>query len=561
MPLAPEFQSPRRKMAPSRRFASLRSRPNPGLQPRHVPSASADDSALQLVAFRYEETVQAEPPIPIPPPRNPLRASRPRPRPSTAIPSAFTSTPLGEGEGEGDASTASTTTPSRLRAATRHVIVPPPLATPDEHHGHPAFRVERQSQGSSSSHHSPSSSTSTYTDWKRDSALGTISSASSALPDDIEQRDGSDFQEYASASVKRDSEDAPSSIYSTDQDPDGPTLPIAPSTGSHSIHHTPRYSCQSRWSLTESDISQTDSIRGKNSTRRLIRGLSIKLAPPMRRLKKDGQQIHQNQNQNQNHQSHQSPGQAASQAMSMATLAMAPISVPRSPQPPESHHSRQAQVQGSPAPPSSSSPKLRNPCSHEIGQDDSQSPIPSNPAPLSEDLRQASPLPDPAPTIDTNIPQGSLLDDGFLDSFEFSKRGSVYFGGKRAIGAPSPTIAASLMDKFTDPRAAPAAPVSPPHGATAFKPATSDAKPDWRLHAKKSSLPDIRVMPDDTERGSQKVRSLYESTDLGFWQDVAPGRQSGEPLEPPEEVPSDGADNTAYGFPLVFRLSHLPVPY
>lgn len=526
-------------MAPSRKFASLRGRPNPDLQARHIPSACADDAALQLIAFRYEETVQAEPPIPIPPPRNPLRVNRSPPRPSTAIPTTSTSAPLG------GASSKPTTTPSRPRASTRHVIVPPPLATPDEH---PALRVQRHSHGSSQ--HSPSSSSTTYTDWKRDSALGTISSASTTLPDEIEieQGDASDFQEDACA--KLDSEDAPSSIYSTD--PDGPTLPLAPSTGSRSLYHVPRHSCQSRWSLTESDISQTDSTRGRNSTRRLIRGLSIKLAPPMRRLKKEGHQSHQ---------SHQSPGQAASEAMRMATLAMAPISVPRSPQAPQSHHSRQAQPQGSPAPPFASSPNLRDPHGHEIGQSDSQSPNPSNPAPLSEDPQQTTPPSDSAPTINTNIPQGSLLDEGFLDSFEFSKRGSVYFGGKRAIGAPSPAVVASLMDKFTDPRAAPATPGSPPHGATAFKPATSAAKPDWRHHAKKSSLPDIRVMPDDTERESQKVRSLYESTDPVYWQDVAPGRQSGEPLEPPQEVPSDGADNIAYGFPLVFRLPHVPTPY
>lgn len=66
-------------------------------------------------------------------------------------------------------------------------------------------------------------------------------------------------------------------------------------------------------------------------------------------------------------------------------------------------------------------------------------------------------------------------------------------------------------------------------------------------------------MPVDTERESQKVRSLYESGDLVDWQDGAPGRQSGEPLAPPGEVPSDGQKSIAYGFPSVIPLSSLCV--
>lgn len=68
-------------------------------------------------------------------------------------------------------------------------------------------------------------------------------------------------------------------------------------------------------------------------------------------------------------------------------------------------------------------------------------------------------------------------------------------------------------------------------------------------------MPEIRVMSEDTERESQKVRSLYESTDLVHWEDGAPGRRSSELLEPPAEVPSDGEGNIAYGFPSVFRFA------
>lgn len=64
-------------------------------------------------------------------------------------------------------------------------------------------------------------------------------------------------------------------------------------------------------------------------------------------------------------------------------------------------------------------------------------------------------------------------------------------------------------------------------------------------------------MSVDTERESQKVRSLYESGDLIDWQDGAPARQYAEPLESPVELVFDGEDNTAYDFPSVFRFASL----
>lgn len=518
-------------MAPSR-FASLRGRSSSAAQPpqhpRHTSSSSADDSALQLVAFRYEQTIQAEPPIPIlpvPPPRNPLRLHRPA------------------------TSKSSSTTTTR------------PTSTQHQHQHHIQHQRQSQSESTCSSRHSPSSST-TSTNWKR----GTVSSASTTLPDDLDQDDGCNR-------VTFDSEDHPSSVYSTDagaeaeadgqSDADGPTAtPTPPDQSILQSGGVPRASCQSRWSLTESDTSDTDSYRQKKSTRRLIRGLSLRLAPPTKRRKRP------------------SPGLAGIEAMRTATAAMAPISA--SPLPPhystlhapESHHSRHSQsqsqslhqLQGSPAPQSSLSPDLAGSHSQEIGHNDSQSPIPRVPGPLSEEARHAyhalhahghipdhdhdrdhdeSPPSELAPTISTDIPQGDFFDHEFLDNLQFSGRGSVYLGGKRAISAPRPPPHdLSLMDKFVEPRPAPAAPISPTHRATGSKPTIVLDR------AKNPSLPDIRVLPDDTERESQKVRSLYESTDLLHWQDGAPGRHSGEPLESPDEIPSDGGDNIAYGFPL-----------
>jgi hypothetical protein len=69
-------------------------------------------------------------------------------------------------------------------------------------------------------------------------------------------------------------------------------------------------------------------------------------------------------------------------------------------------------------------------------------------------------------------------------------------------------------------------------------------------------LPNIRVMSVDTERESQKVRSLYESGDVVNWQDGAPGSPSGEPSGSGDQLPSDGEDIVAYGFPSVLHSMH-----
>lgn len=94
-----------------------------------------------LVAFRYESTIPAAPPIPIipnPPPRNPLRANRS----DSSVP--------------------------------RAVIVNPPPIPPQEQH--PAFRT------------SPTSSSSSD-DWKRDSGSGLVAVSSSTTIRDEYQED------------------------------------------------------------------------------------------------------------------------------------------------------------------------------------------------------------------------------------------------------------------------------------------------------------------------------------------------------------------------------------
>lgn len=592
-------------MAPSR-FYSLRGRPNPGssasasatasasssvsvsLPSRHIPSASADDSISQFVAFRYEETIQAELPIPIPPPRNPLRNARSRPRPATT-----TSIDISITGGKSNSAHAIPPAPAPAKATRQphqhHITVPPPLPlsrplplpphlTPSkqqhqqhqqyqQHHDeHPAFRfnnskdsrestkdLSHQRQSHDSSQHSPSTSSTTCADWKRDSALGTLSSASTTSPDD-------DYRDETY--VKLDQEDLPSWKYSTE---DGSALPTRPrprastatstvastlnSTSSASAHrynhlyspknapNAPRISCQSRWSLTDSEVSESNSYKEKSTTKRLIRGLSLRVAPSMKRSKKPAAAL----------------AETAPSAAVVTTAMPLPPSTPTSAaaphhQTPESHHP----LQGSPAPHPSSQPNLPDPSCQEIVHHESQFPNSSHPGPLSHESLTAFPPSAFAPTINTNIPQGSLDD---LEDLSFSNRGSIYFGATRAVSASKPSLNPDFMDKFTEPRAAPRAPASPVVGASDLRPHTADSKRSRTRPSRDAVMPEIRVMSEDTERESQKVRSLYESTDLVHWEDGAPGRRSSELLEPPAEVPSDGEGNIAYGFPSVFRFA------
>lgn len=493
-------------------------------------SQPAPAPAPGLIALPYEQTAQAQPPILLPPPRNPLRASRRPPASSAQLPSSPTAPEL------------TTATTSITTTADLHVV-PPPIPARDQHleqaeieHPrlhlrlhlpvHPAVRRQCQSN------HSPASSTSTAAssicaDWRRDSLLGTLSSASATLHEEDEEDDDEDAFRY-DYHVKLDVVDTPS-IYSTDEPTPAPSSdePCTP-------QHTSRPSFQSRWSVTDSDTSEIASVNYPRDkpTKRLVKGLSLKLPPPpMKRLRKK----------------------------SLTEGAVAPTP----PHSPQSHHSGLSQP--SPAPHLSLSPKAPDSVRdsrQEIHQFDShiQSPNPSGPRPLSERSQpppQSQSQSDFHP-INTSIPEGRFLDD--IDSLNFSKRGSILFGGKRAVSPPNPAPApgpSAMQMSPSRPAPAPVPAASSADGVPDPKPAAVGLQPTPRDSARKLSLPNIRVMSVDTERESQKVRSLYESGDFVNWQDGAPGSPSGEPAESGDQLPSDGEDIVAYGFPSVLHSMHV----
>ncbi|KAG5917150.1 hypothetical protein E4U42_007375 [Claviceps africana] len=179
--------------------------------------------------------------------------------------------------------------------------------------------------------------------------------------------------------------------------------------------------------------------------------------------------------------------------------------------------------------------------------------------------------------IAISIPTESLLDDDFMTGFEFSKRGSLMFGGKRATKPPmSPTP--PCLDGAAAAAAEDAAPTATARGddhgdktapvpqgspssdaAKTDRPSSSVVVPDAFAapspppsHSSNkeqhqppppssshlASPPDIRVLSPDLEKESQKVRSLYETSDAMNWEDGARFSFC-EHLEPTPEVPTE----------------------
>ncbi|KAG6047014.1 hypothetical protein E4U39_000815 [Claviceps sp. Clav50 group G5] len=180
--------------------------------------------------------------------------------------------------------------------------------------------------------------------------------------------------------------------------------------------------------------------------------------------------------------------------------------------------------------------------------------------------------------IAISIPTESLLDHDFMTGFVFSKRGSLMFGGKRAtMSAQSvdgaAAAAAPLSDNTADSQPpsgvegtgvesnrvegnrveSPSVKDSSNNDADTARPSTGEATavseaivaptppPPSRSSRKPfhhQSPPDIRILSPDIEKESQKVRSLYETSDAINWEDGARFSFC-EHLEPTPEVPTE----------------------
>lgn len=136
--------------------------------------------------------------------------------------------------------------------------------------------------------------------------------------------------------------------------------------------------------------------------------------------------------------------------------------------------------------------------------------------------------------LTTEIPTDSLLASDLFEQLEFSKRGSIMFGGKRsALGplAQKPAEKASVPATTRDAHDAPGS-LSRAIGGDGAS----------------STVPSIRVLSVDVERESQKVRSLYDSTESVDWNEGARASTLVEHPGTAEDAPSTGEENAAYGF-------------
>lgn len=501
-------------MAPQK-FASVRHKTRP---PAARLAPFRDDTGL--VALRYEQTKQAEPPIPLPPPRNPRRLTR--------APSTFTT------------STSSSTVPASPTSPAlpaSPVIISPPLAPPPAEE-HPLFRSQRSSPRSQAD------------EWKRDSGAPTASSIT------LREEGGADsiYQKLLD-----DIADTPS-VYSADENelhdrslapsplrvwiPPRPKTPDADKAGSSPTVQQSQSQLQSPLPLPSSPSpSPPPSLspsRHASLTKRFGKGLGF--APDgSKRLRKKKML---------------GTDRAASQ--------QGPPPETDSPKAPKSPKSPSLAPQPVPGPgPADSRDKANN-----VNHSSSDRVQPERP--LSPATAAATSF---AP-ITTPIPEDSLWDD--FGSVSFSKRGSIMFGGKsnpfRSLmmmsSSPSPLAAADATagaspshptpddhDKQQHATASQSQthPTDEPVTASAHTAGGEEQPLAAAIQADAPPVPSIRVSSMDVERESQKVRSLYESGDDLNWEDG--GRVSYvERLEPTVEVPSEEEENVVYDFPSQFSF-------
>ncbi|KAG9234475.1 rab-GTPase-TBC domain-containing protein [Amylocarpus encephaloides] len=100
-------------------------------------------------------------------------------------------------------------------------------------------------------------------------------------------------------------------------------------------------------------------------------------------------------------------------------------------------------------------------------------------------------------SITTSIPTESLMDDDFLNQMSFSKRGSVMFGGKKAV-------------------------------AGHLRPNGGRRQPSFSMLV----TPTIKVLPDEVEKESQKVRSMYEHGTNFDWREGSVSSSLDAQLQP-----------------------------
>ncbi|PHH59928.1 hypothetical protein CDD81_2359 [Ophiocordyceps australis] len=145
------------------------------------------------------------------------------------------------------------------------------------------------------------------------------------------------------------------------------------------------------------------------------------------------------------------------------------------------------------------------------------------------------------------IPTDNLIDDDFMAGFSFSKRGSIMFGGQRAMPSDADGASDALPSSLLSMAPLSQAPTRTAHSSSASSLPKDAASTSHGTHP--APLPDFRLLPADVEKDSLKVRSLYAAADSVSWEEGM--RHSFcERLEPTPEVPVQETDNDARAAPL-----------
>ncbi|KAL8376166.1 hypothetical protein RB595_007327 [Gaeumannomyces hyphopodioides] len=472
-----------------------------------------DDTSL--VAFRYEQTVQAKPPIPVipVPPRNPART---------------------------------TTRPVSIASGTTVIVAPPPIS-PNEQH--PAFRTRRDAR--------PSSAAAVADDGKRDSVLAPATPTSTIHEEceedpvffsrlNVREPAVSILGDATGFTTHTSHETAASGIAAGARRALSTDIPI------HALFESPRAAPIP----TSPRLPSGSSSPTSNPPVSLTRAASRKMARAFSLRPASG------------HQSNRLRKKSLSKDMDEADVAPpAAENPPSSPSAGGDAASLSPQSRGSSSPAMSQKGQLPG-----LGSGANEDPCPPSPSHSHAQFDTSEFLP-----ITTDIPTDSLLEDDFLTQLTFSHRGSVMFGGKRAVGkprpppqsapppvmepaAPSTTIAsAAVAVAVAPPSPATVAGTAPPTPSSSRAGPTADGSTQSSPPApapKMMEMPNIRILAVDMERESQKVRSLYgPDEEEGGLVDGGLGSSFDDRPEPAAEVPSDGDVNAASRSPAGDSLS------
>ncbi|KAL6908380.1 putative TBC domain protein [Trichoderma evansii] len=480
------------------------------IRPRST-SRSRRSADPNLIGVRYEKTIQAEPPIPLPPrntSRSTIRTLSIRSSASSPSPSVYE---------------------KPLYSPSLVIVAPPALSLPviaPPTEEHPALRTPiRQAKLNHES-------------WKRDSGHApTPTSATTIYEEDCEEEEEEREQDKAAKADNSSSGTNHSPPQSPNIDAPVDSDAVTPHSVPQSQHGTVVGPVPGGWQSSRSETVftrpaasapfpslkklNTASVSQHPSTPSpLLSPASPKRQSFLQRLSVCS--------------SAPAKGKLALVVDEGSPTANAPPMQPlmRGSQPPPASTHKQPQ-RSSPGNAETSSLALRARVRAQA-----QASLPNAASPAHKDVRFAP--------LGVSIPTDSLLEDDFMATLSFSNRGSIMFGGRRAgpLGLDGASDA-GRGDAF------PSAPSTPTHARSGSASASIDRFDSYAsANASNPALraplppPDIRVLTTEIEKESQKVRSLYGVGDAINWEDGARHSYC-EPLEPTPELPAeeDGNDS------------------